>query len=43
MITRQQPNCTAQMGHRSAQASILATRAYVNGRFDPVDEEILEG
>ena len=36
--TRKQPNCTARMGHRSAQTSILATRAYVNGqvvRFDP--------
>jgi predicted dehydrogenase len=43
--TRQQPNCTAAMGHRSAQASILATRAYTTGRtvrFDPVKEEVLE-
>jgi predicted dehydrogenase len=44
--TRKPPNCTARMGHRSAQASILATRAYTGGRtvrFDPVKEEILEG
>jgi predicted dehydrogenase len=44
--TRKEPNCTAYMGHRSAQASHLATRAYVNGRtvrFDPEKEEILEG
>jgi predicted dehydrogenase len=43
--TRQQPNCTASMGHRSAQASILATRAYTGGRtvrFDPVKEDVLE-
>jgi predicted dehydrogenase len=43
--SREQPNCTAQMGHRSAQVSLLATQAYVEGRrirFDPSKEEITE-
>jgi predicted dehydrogenase len=43
--TRRPPNCTAHMGHRSAQASILATRAYTTGRtvrFDPVKEQVIE-
>ncbi len=44
--SRKEPNCTAYLGHRSAQASLLATRAYVNGRtvrFDPKKEEVFEG
>jgi len=44
--TRKEPNATALMGHRGAQASHLGTRAYTSGRvvrFDPVKEEIIEG
>jgi len=43
--TRREPNATALMGHRSAQAAHLGTLAYVSGRvvrFDPVKEEVFE-
>jgi len=42
--TRREPNATALMGHRSAQASHLGTLAYTTGRvvrFDPVKEEVI--